>query len=66
MKTVITVTKQEIEEAVRDYIFNRASTGYQHEFGDGHLTFTNVDGEIGNFTGSIEVEIKAKEPKERD
>lgn len=63
MKTVITVNKQEIEEAVRDYIFDRASTGYQYEFGDGVLTFTNKDGEIGFFTGSIEVEIVKKEDK---
>lgn len=63
MKVAITITKQEIEEAVRDFIFERASTGYRHEFGDAQLSFMNSDGDIGNFTCITEAEIIKKEEK---
>lgn len=63
MKVVIEITKDEVREAIRDYIFDRVSTSYQHEFGDASLSFMDVNGELSNFTVTAECEIKPKEKK---
>lgn len=61
MKTIITITKQEIEAAVEYYIGERIDAGYQHKFDKLKLSFTNKDGEIGYFECSAETEVIPKE-----
>lgn len=58
MKVVITITKQEIEQAIERFVDDRVRAGYSNEFTKKQISFRNTDGDIGYFESDIEVEVK--------
>ena len=63
MKATITITKQEIEEAVKRYIDDRIRPGYSHEFTGTDMTFGNKEGNIGYFECFIDVVVEPESKK---
>lgn len=63
MKAVITITKQEIEEAIKSYFADRMEASYNHKLSEPKLNFTNKDSEIGYFECAIEVDVTDKDTK---
>lgn len=61
MKSVITITKQEIEASIRETILKNISAGYSYEVGEFQVNFNNADGDIGYFMATAEADITVKE-----
>lgn len=61
MKTTTTLSKQEIEEAVKLYLEDRINAGYKFVFDEPTLSFHNKDGDIGFFECLAESGLKDKE-----
>lgn len=61
MNVAITVTKQEVEAAIKDYIADRVQAGYRFESGEVSLDFHDKNGQIAYFECTADTEITPKE-----
>lgn len=60
-KAVITLTRDEVEEAVKEYIADRVRAGYRFKTSEATLGFDNKDGAVGYFECSVAMDIEPEE-----
>ena len=63
MIMLMTIGKQEIEEAVKDYMAERVMAGYQYKLSNFKLSFTDKNGDLPHFACTAETEVGFKEEK---